>query len=171
MRGIERREIFVDDHDRSRFLDHFASGRINSPGEARDQRGGPSKISKIVNNVPTVQHLGLGPASHSFLWNRRWWNHHSLDQYLAAINVGNLPIEETEILTMEQLRLEALYLGLRTKKGVFLQDFKNQFDYDLLTEKKKLLLKLEEEGFISIRDGYLYPTQTGLAVADSLSLI
>ncbi len=116
-------------------------------------------------------YLGLGPAAHSFQCNQRWWNHRSLDQYLAAINAGNFPIEETETLTMEQLRLEALYLGLRTKKGVCLQDFKNQYHYDLFTEKKKILVKLEEEGFISIQDGYLYPTQTGLAVADSLSLI
>ena len=72
---------------------------------------------------------------------------------------------------MEQLRLEALYLGLRTKKGVCLQDFENQYHYDLFTEKKEILDKLKEEGFISIQDGHLYPTQTGLAVADSLSLI
>jgi oxygen-independent coproporphyrinogen-3 oxidase len=116
-------------------------------------------------------YLGLGPSAHSFQSNRRWWNHHSLDRYLAAINAGNLPIEETEILTMEQLRLEALYLGLRTKKGVCLQDLENRYHYDLFTEKKEILDKLREEGFISIQDGYLYPTQTGLAVADSLSLI
>ena len=115
--------------------------------------------------------LGLGPAAHSFQYNQRWWNHHSLDQYLATISAGNLPVEETETLTIEQLGLEALYLGLRTKKGIALQDFKNQYHYDLFTEKKKILAKLEEEGFISIKDGYLSPTQTGLAVADSLSLI
>jgi oxygen-independent coproporphyrinogen-3 oxidase len=115
--------------------------------------------------------LGLGPSAHSFQWNQRWWNHRSLDQYLDAINAENLPVEETETLTMEQLRLEALYFGLRTKKGIFLQDFKNQYHYDLFTEKKRILAKLEEEGFISIEDGYLYPTQTGLALADSLSLI
>jgi len=116
-------------------------------------------------------YLGLGPSAHSFQYNRRWWNHRSLDQYLAAINAGNLPIEETEILMIEQLRLEALYLGLRTKKGVSLQDLKNRYDYDLFTEKKEMLDKLQEEGLISIQNGYLYPTQTGLAVADSLSLI
>jgi oxygen-independent coproporphyrinogen-3 oxidase len=115
--------------------------------------------------------LGLGPAAHSLQCNQRWWNHRFLDQYLAAINARNLPVEETETLTMEQLRLEALYLGLRTKKGIFLQDFKNQYHYDLFTEKKEILTKLEKEGFISIQNGYLYPTQTGLAVADSLSLI
>jgi len=116
-------------------------------------------------------YLGLGPSAHSFQCNQRWWNHRSLDQYLAAINARNLPVEGTETLTMEQLRLEALYFGLRTKKGIFLQDFKNQYHTDLFTEKKKILAKLEEEGFISIQDGYLHPTQSGLAVADSLSLI
>ena len=116
-------------------------------------------------------YLGLGPAAHSFQDNRRWWNYRSVDQYLTAINAGNLPVEETEILTMEQLRLEALYLGLRTKKGICLQEFKNSYDYDFFTEKSEILDKLQEEGFISIRDGYLSPTKTGLAVADSLSLI
>jgi len=115
--------------------------------------------------------LGLGPSAHSFYGNQRWWNHHSLDQYFDAINGGNLPIEGKEILTMEQLQLEALYLGLRTRKGIFLQGFKNQYHYDLFFEKKKILAKLEEEGFISIEDGYLYPTQRGFAIADSLSLI
>jgi hypothetical protein len=34
-----------------------------------------------------------------------------------------------------------------------------------------MLHKLQEEGFIFIQDGHLHPTPTGLAVADSLSLI
>jgi oxygen-independent coproporphyrinogen-3 oxidase len=116
-------------------------------------------------------YLGLGPAAHSFQRNQRWWNHRSLDQYLAAINAGDLPVEETETLTVEQLRLEALYLGLRTRKGISLGDFQKEYHYDLLAEKKKILSKLEEEGFVSIRNGTLSPTQAGLAVADSLSLI
>jgi putative oxygen-independent coproporphyrinogen III oxidase len=116
-------------------------------------------------------YLGLGPAAHSFQGNRRSWNHRSVDQYITAINGGALPVEETEILTMEQLRLEALYLGLRTKKGVYLEDFKSRYHCDLFTEKKKMLGKLQEEGLISIQDGRLYPTPTGFTVADSLALI
>jgi oxygen-independent coproporphyrinogen-3 oxidase len=114
-------------------------------------------------------YLGLGPAAHSFRDNRRWWNHRSLDQYVTAINGRKLPVEETEILTMEQLRLEALYLGLRTRKGLCLEDFKNRYHCDPFTEKKKMLDKLQEEGLISIQDGHLYPTPTGFAVADTLA--
>ena len=116
-------------------------------------------------------YLGLGPSAHSFRDNRRWWNHRSLEQYITEINAGILPVEETEILTTEQLRLEAFYLGLRTKKGVSLRDFKTRYQYDLFAEKREILNKLQEEGFIAIRDGCIYPTQAGLAVADSLALI
>jgi oxygen-independent coproporphyrinogen-3 oxidase len=123
---------------------------------------------KYWNHSP---YLGLGPSAHSFQSNQRWWNHRSLEQYLTAITGGNLPVEEKEILTMEQLQLEALFLGLRTSKGVCIQGFKNQYHYDLLTEKKELLIKLVEEGFISIQKGFLSPTQAGLALADSLPLI
>jgi oxygen-independent coproporphyrinogen-3 oxidase len=116
-------------------------------------------------------YLGLGPSAHSFQNNCRWWNHRSVDQYISAIDAGNLPVEETEVLTMEQMRLEAFCLGLRTKKGISLHDFENRYQYDLFAEKREILNSLLEEGFISIQDGRLYPTQTGLAVADSLALI
>ena len=82
-------------------------------------------LANLVNTLSALAH--------------RSWNYRSVEQYLTAINAGNLPVEETETLTMEQLRLEGLYLGLRTKKGVYLEDFKNQYDCDLFAEKKKML--------------------------------
>jgi oxygen-independent coproporphyrinogen-3 oxidase len=115
--------------------------------------------------------LGLGPSAHSFQGNQRWWNRRSLDRYLAAVHEGKRPVEDTEILTMEQLRLEALYLGLRTKKGIALEDFKTRYHFDLFAEKKEILTKLVEEGLISIRGDQLVPTQSGFALADRLSLI
>jgi oxygen-independent coproporphyrinogen-3 oxidase len=135
---------------------------------ARGKEFASSHNQKYWDHSP---YLGLGPSAHSFQSNQRWWNHRSFETYLTAITGGNLPVEEKEILTMEQLQLEAFYLGLRTRKGVCLQEFKNQYDYDLLNEKRGLLVKLAEKGFISIQDGFLSPTQTGLALADSLSLI
>ena len=150
------------------FLEDFGYIHYEVSNFARGTKYASRHNQKYWDHSP---YLGLGPSAHSFQANRRWWNHRSLDQYLAAINAENLPVEGTETLTMEQLRLEALYLGLRTKRGVSLHDFKNRYQYDLFAEKKEILNRLLEEGFISIRDGRLYPTQTGLAVADRLALI
>jgi oxygen-independent coproporphyrinogen-3 oxidase len=150
------------------FLEDFGYIHYEVSNFARGTKYASRHNQKYWDHSP---YLGLGPSSHSFRDNRRWWNYRSFDQYLAAINAENLPVEEKEILTMDQMRLEALYLGLRTKKGVSLHDFKTRYRYDLFAEKREILNKLQEEGLISIQDGRLYPTQAGLAVADSLAVI
>jgi len=116
-------------------------------------------------------YLGLGPAAHSFLGNQRWWNYPSLQQYLAEIQQARSPIQATEILTPEQLRLEAIYLGLRTRKGIHLKDLLENYEYDLLAEKRGLLTRLQQEGFLAIEDDHVYPTRAGLVVADRLALM
>jgi len=84
---------------------------------------------------------------------------------------GRSPVESTEILSDEQLRLEALFLGFRTRRGVCLEMFKTRYGQNLLVEKRDLLKRLSEEGLVEIRDGFLRPTRAGMAIADSLALI
>jgi oxygen-independent coproporphyrinogen-3 oxidase len=116
-------------------------------------------------------YLGLGPSAHSFQKNKRWWNHSSLPAYIHDIEQGKYPVEEAEVLTDDQLCLEALSLGLRTKQGINCADFKTTYHVDLLTKKKEIIAKLKDEGLVVIKNGSLSPTRLGLAVADSLSLI
>jgi oxygen-independent coproporphyrinogen-3 oxidase len=118
-----------------------------------------------------TDYLGLGPSAHSFFKKRRWWNHRSLDMYVNNIKKGNAPVEQTEDLTTKQLKLEAIYLGLRTKSGINIADFNKKYECDILEEKKKILEALKKEGLVEIQNGYLYPKRRGLALADSLALI
>ena len=118
-----------------------------------------------------TSYLGLGPAAHSFREGERWSNHSSLNQYLADIKKGTRPIGMRESLTIEQLQLEVLFLGLRTRRGICLQDFAERYHVDLLSEKKDMINRLQEERLLSIQNGYLMPTRAGLAVADSLALM
>jgi oxygen-independent coproporphyrinogen-3 oxidase len=118
-----------------------------------------------------TSYLGLGPAAHSFMGHKRWWNHSSVDEYIRDIEAGKLPLDSSEILTREQLHLEAFFLGLRTKKGIHLHDYSCRYGYDLISEKANTLARLVRAGFIEINEGYLQPTRTGLAVADSLVFI
>jgi oxygen-independent coproporphyrinogen-3 oxidase len=152
----------------SEFLENVGYLHYEVSNFARGTRYTSQHNQKYWNHSP---YLGLGPAAHSFRFNRRWWNLHSIDRYLTAIGAGNFPVEETETLTMDQLRLEAVYLGLRTKRGIDLEHFRNQYHYDLLTEKKESLSTLLERGLLSVQDGFLHPTRSGLAVADSLALL
>jgi len=116
-------------------------------------------------------YLGLGPAAHSLSGSRRWWNHRHLDRYIEETGRNVAPIGGSEILTGEQLRLEALYLGLRTKKGIDLGEFARRYGCDLLREKADPLRAMEREGLVAITDNHLRPTLAGLAVSDSLPLL
>lgn len=123
---------------------------------------------KYWNHTP---YLGLGPSAHSFSGCQRRWNLHSVRYYIDKLAEGNPPIEGTETLDSEKMRMETLFLGLRTSNGISLDHFKNLFDFDLLKEKKDVIDSLRKEGLATIRDGFLKPTCKGLAVADSLALI
>jgi oxygen-independent coproporphyrinogen-3 oxidase len=129
---------------------------------------------KSKHNMKYWQHapyLGLGPAAHSFLDNKRWWNKPSVKNYLQEIAAGNMPVENTEILSAEQLQLEALFLGLRTKAGIDLERYKTRFGSDLLSDKKTIVKSLIKNKLVEVKNGFLRPTRSGMAVADSLALI
>lgn len=124
--------------------------------------------SKYWRHVP---YLGLGPSAHSFDGLRRWWNGPDLEGYLHRLQAGCSPQGGEEVLTPEQRKLETLFLGLRTRRGVDLGGYRDRFGMDLLREKQRQLEPLLAEGFVSVRHGFLCPTRKGLAVADSLALL
>ncbi len=116
-------------------------------------------------------YLGVGPSAHSFRDRRRWWNHGALDRYLLDLEGDRLPIDDAETLDDEQLGMEALFLGLRTKQGIDLERYRRQYGFDLMEDKALLLKELCASGLIEIFDGRLRPTRAGMAVADSLAML
>jgi len=71
-------------------------------------------------------YLGFGASAHTFDGQKRSWNHKSIIKYIKDINSGRLPVEDFEILTLKQKKLETIMLGLRTIEGVNLIKFNNQ---------------------------------------------
>ena len=129
---------------------------------------------KSKHNMKYWQHepyLGLGPAAHSFLNNKRWWNKPAVASYIKDISQDKMPLEEQESLTTVQLQLETLFLGLRTSGGIDLKLYKTKYATDLLEDKKSIIGSLIKNHLVEIKDGFLRPTRTGMAVADSLALI
>jgi oxygen-independent coproporphyrinogen-3 oxidase len=141
---------------------HYEVSNFARPGrESRHNQ-------KYWNHIP---YLGLGPAAHSFDGRRRRWNQRSVETYREGLAAGKPPVADSEILTDEQLRLETLFLGFRTRRGICLETFKVRYGRDLLADKRDMVEKLSGEGLVEIRNGFLRPTRAGMAVADSLALI
>jgi putative oxygen-independent coproporphyrinogen III oxidase len=112
-----------------------------------------------------LPYLGLGPAAHSFKDGRRWWNFSSLERYCSAINAGLAPVAGAEILTQEQLRLEAIYLGFRARDGVPLEIIRQKPRWQII------LSELQEAGLVTVLTDRVLSTPQGLVVADRLPLL
>ena len=109
-------------------------------------------------------YLGLGPSAHSFQGSTRWWNFRSVKRYCEALEGRKAPVEESEELTKEQMRLEAIALGLRTREGISCEEaYRNPALQDTLA-------RLEDSGFLRVSNGRVAPTSKGFLVADRLPL-
>ena len=74
--------------------------------------------SNYWNDTP---YIGLGAGAHSYDGQVRSWNISDLDSYIAQA-MGHQLQPETERLTDEQRHTERVMLGLRTNRGVAMED-------------------------------------------------
>lgn len=116
-------------------------------------------------------YLGLGPSAHSYEHAKRWWNHASVSDYVLHCTRGIRPVAGSEDLTIEQMRLEALFLGLRTRQGIDLAQYRERYGRDLLADKGPVLDALRKAGLLEVTSGSVRPTRAGMAVADSLVVL
>lgn len=63
-------------------------------------------------------YLGLGPSAHSAVGNRRWWNVREWAAWQRGVEAGEAVVAGEEELGGESVRIEELYLGLRTDAGL-----------------------------------------------------
>ena len=67
-------------------------------------------------------YLGLGNGAHSYRHPVRRWNTREWDAYRVGTEGPGPPLEDEEELDVGKVRLERIWLGLRTTRGISLQD-------------------------------------------------
>jgi oxygen-independent coproporphyrinogen-3 oxidase len=87
----------------------------------------------------------------------------------AAVDSGEKPVEDVERLSDEQLLLEALMLGLRTRAGVELPRIRDTYGVDLLASDSSTINRFCTSGHLVVDGDRLRPTLSGLAIADTLA--
>ncbi len=134
-------------------FDHYEVSNYSRSPAHRSRHNG-----KYWRHAP---YLGLGPAAHSFDGRRRWWNPRSLSGWEMALADGRDPAEGRERLTADQLRMEALMLGMRTSDGV---------PRKTPGVAPEALALLQAEGLVTVAGGRIRPTALGMLVADGIPL-
>lgn len=113
-------------------------------------------------------YMGLGPSAHSFDGNRRRsWNCNSLSSYLEKLGRGCLPRAGEETLSTGQRLLEKIYLGLRTIKGLNLDQLRQEFPkrFEALLPG---LLEIEQEGWARRTEDSFRLNSQGMLLLDGI---
>jgi oxygen-independent coproporphyrinogen-3 oxidase len=114
-------------------------------------------------------YIGLGPSAHSCLEPQRHWNHRSIEKYLQIIRHNRLPIKEKEILSREQLIMEAIYLGFRTTRGIDLRDFNHRFRVEFVDIFEEKIADFEKDKLLQVTNAQCRLTVKGMTLLDSIT--
>jgi len=114
-------------------------------------------------------YIGLGPSAHSFFSPERRWNHRSIEKYVQQIKAGQLPIAEKETLTRGQMIMEAIYLGLRTNRGIDLDGFEKMFEISFLKTFEVTIAALAKDRLVKVTASHCALSAKGMAYLDSIA--
>jgi oxygen-independent coproporphyrinogen III oxidase len=101
--------LFAHDALLSRGYSHYEVSNAALPGRCARHN------SAYWRRAPFI---GLGPSAHSGLGRARRWNLREWSEYERVVGAGGSPIAGREDLDEAAVRLEELYLGLRTCQGL-----------------------------------------------------
>ena len=107
-------------------------------------------------------YLGLGNGAHSYFRGRRWWNERDWAAYAGRVEESGRAVAGEETPSPEQIRLETLWLGLRTVQG--LETAK------LGRSVRPVLRRWEAAGWASRSEGRARLTPKGWLILDELTL-
>ena len=114
-------------------------------------------------------YFGFGCSAHSHDGRfRRWSNQRDVLEYVRLVEHGLEPLDEEHELTSEDLRSEAVFLGLRLMRGLSLQRYEESFGVDLRTEREADLERFREAGLLEVEGDLLKLTRHGALLSNEV---
>ncbi|MBS4026827.1 MAG: radical SAM family heme chaperone HemW [Clostridia bacterium] len=113
-------------------------------------------------------YLGLGPGASSHYLGKRWTNIADIDEYLAKLTAGKLPIASGEELSPASIEAETIFLGLRLAEGLKIEEINKKLQIDFLTKYQKQLGKYTAMDLLEIADGRVKLSLRGVLLANEI---
>ena len=120
-------------------------------------------------------YYGFGNSAHSYDGDagsaapvRRWANERDVAKYVELVEKGQSPIVERTELTEEEVRSEAIFLGLRLMRGIDLNSYRARFGTNLREQFNGELDRLETAGLVALAEERLKLTTRGALLSNEV---
>lgn len=157
--ATEMYEVMLARADASGY-EHYEISNLSRPGfESRHN-------TKYWIGAP---YYGFGCSAHSYDGkNRRWSNERDVAGYVALIEQGKQPVVERVELTPDEVRAEAVFLGMRMMRGVSVDRYQKMFGIDLRESHQTELARFREAGLIEFDGDLLRLTRSGALLSNEV---
>ena len=114
----------------------------------------------------TRPYIGFGLGSHSYFQAERYNNTYDLKEYIAANGDAKKLRENKEILTDKEKEEEFMFMGLRMKKGISIDEFSRRFGRDIYSVYGEKIEELLDEKLIEKKENRIMLTKRGTDVSN-----
>lgn len=114
-------------------------------------------------------YYGFGCSSHSYDGEtRRWSNQRDVLKYVEMVESGASPVVEEQQLQPNDVRAEAVFLGMRLMQGVDLRRYRESFGVDLRDEHAEDLDRFCKAGLVELDGDLIRLTRTGALLSNEV---
>lgn len=113
---------------------------------------------------------GFGLGACSFNGRERFQNNKNLGKYIEEVHDGRMPIEMVEHLTVEQIAIEKIMLGLRCQKGMCIADYIKELREDQKECFFKAIEQLQKADLVEYVHGIVRLTPKGFALENEVAV-
>jgi oxygen-independent coproporphyrinogen-3 oxidase len=114
-------------------------------------------------------YYGFGCSSHSYDGHaRRWSNERDVRKYVEMAERGESPVVEEQELSQDDVRAEALFLGMRLMRGVDVRAYRESFGVDLRDEHSEDLDRFCKAGLLEFNGDLIRLTRTGALLSNEV---
>lgn len=113
-------------------------------------------------------YYGFGAGAHGYLGRQRYQNNGPIQQYLAPLRAGRLPIFGKRVLSLSEQIEEEMFLGLRKREGISPAHFYQKFKVHLTDVYGQTIPKLIQAGLMQQVGDRLTLTKHGLFLGNDV---
>ena len=114
-------------------------------------------------------YYGFGCSSHSYDGRaHRWSNQRDVKKYVDVVERGMSPVVEEQQLSQDEVRSEALFLGMRMMRGIDVRWYRESFGVDLHDEHGEDLDRFYKAGLLEFDGDLIRLTRSGALLSNEV---
>jgi oxygen-independent coproporphyrinogen-3 oxidase len=148
--------------------DQGRSARLEPSAERDGLVTGPLRSKHNLKYWTGAAFYGMGCGAHSYDGRARWMNILKTEDYIEQVGLRGHAIAERRELSAEERASDALFMGLRLSEGIDLEEFRAEYEVDVLERYAGEFPELFAARLIELNDGRLMLSEAGRLMSNEV---